>query len=112
MTGAEKISEATQNLADIKDKIQQKYDTVMGKIEKLQTKMEEIYKNTVGHSQQWVDEKVQLIKGEIERMMNDVKAWMDKQLQKAQEWLDGIKKEIEDFLKELIASMINALAGL
>ena len=111
MTGAEKIAEATQTLGDIKANIQEKYDKVMGKIDGYMKQIDETIANAQKQSQQWVDKKVAKLKAKIQELTDKITAWLNKKLEQAQAWLDNVKKEIEDFIKELLMSMILAIAG-
>lgn len=111
MTGPEKISEAIQTLADIKANIQNKYDIVMGKIDKYIKEIDETIANAQNHSKEWVNKKVNKLKEKVNELTNNITAWMEQKLKDAQAWLDNVKKEIEDFIKELLTSMVLAIAG-
>lgn len=111
MTGPEKIKEATETVNDIKQTIQEKYDKVMGKIAEYQSEIQRVLSEASYHSQKWINDKIGTIKSKIEKLTNDAKKWMEEQLQKAQNWLAEVQKDIENFIKELLASMILAIAG-
>ena len=68
MTGTEKIVEIGIQLAEIKQKIQEKYDKVMGKVSELQQKLielEEAVANGIAQSLQWIEKQKQKIKTKI-----------------------------------------------
>ena len=111
MTGADKISEAMQTLADIKANIQEKYDKIMGKIDKYLAQIDEVIANAQNQSKEWVDKKVEKLKEKIKDLTDKITAWMEQKLKDAQAWLDNIKKEIEEFVAELLLSMVKAIAG-
>lgn len=110
MTGAEKISEATKTLSDIKKNIQEKYDRVIGRIDKYTKEIDETIADKT-KSDQAKDKKIAKLKQKIKDLTNDINAWLEQKLKDAQVWLDNIKKEIEDFIKELLMSMVLAIAG-
>lgn len=111
MTGPEKIAEAMQTLADIKANIQKKYDDIMGKVNKYMKEIDETIANAQNQSKEWVDKKVNKLKEKVKDLTDKITAWMKQKLKDAQAWLDNIKKEIEDFIKELLMSMVLAIAG-
>lgn len=111
MTGADKISEAMQTLADIKANIQEKYDKIMGKIDEYLVQIDEVIANAQNQSKEWVDKKVEKLKEKIKDLTDKITAWMEQKLKDAQAWLDNIKKEIEEFVAELLLSMVKAIAG-
>lgn len=111
MTGPEKIAEATKTVNDIKTRIQDKYDRIMGKIETYQQDLRQLALEADKHSKQWINEKTAKIKSKIEKLKSDVEEWLQTKMKEAQDWLAEVQKEIQDFIKELLASMILALAG-
>ena len=111
MTGADKISEAMQTLADIKANIQEKYDKIMGKIDAYLVQIDEVIANAQNQSKEWVDKKVEKLKEKIKDLTDRITAWMEQKLKDAQAWLDNIKAEIEEFVAELLLSMVKAIAG-
>lgn len=111
MTGADKISEAMQTLAEIKANIQEKYDKVMNRIDEYLSQIDEVIINAHNQSKEYIDKKVAKLKGKINDLTNKITAWMEQKLKEAQAWLDNIKAEIEEFVAELLLSMVNAIAG-
>lgn len=111
MTGADKISEAMQTLAEIKANIQEKYDKVMNRIDEYLSQIDEVIINAQNQSKEYIDKKVAKLKGKINDLTNKITAWMEQKLKEAQAWLDNIKAEIEEFVAELLLSMVNAIAG-
>ena len=111
MTGPEKIAEATKTLNDIKKNIQEKYDGVMGKIDKYTKEIDETIANKQNQSKEWVDKKVDRLKKKIRELTQKITEWLERKLNDAQAWLDNVKKDIEDFIKELLMSMVLAIAG-
>ena len=109
MTGAEKIADIMKQVNDIKAKIQEKYDRVMAKVDLIQQEILKLEEN-VNNSIMWVEAQKAKLEAKMKKLMQDIQDWMNLQLQKAQEWLDGVKKEIEDFILELALSMLKALA--
>lgn len=112
MTGAEKIVEATKIVNDIKQTIQKKYDKVMSKIAEYQSEIQRVLSEASYHSQKWINDKIETIKSKIEKLTNDAKKWMEEQLQKAQNWLTEVQNDIEEFIKDLLISMVLAIAGI
>lgn len=111
MTGQEKIAEAMQTLADIKANIQKKYDDVIVRIDGYLKQIDETIANERNQSKEWVDKKVTDLKKKVQDLTDTITAWMEQKLKDAQAWLDNIKKEIEEFIAELLMSMVTAIAG-
>lgn len=111
MTGPEKIAEAMQTLADIKANIQKKYDDVVVRIDGYLKQIDETIANERNQSKEWVDKKVTDLKKKVQDLTDTITAWMEQKLKDAQAWLDNIKKEIEEFIAELLMSMVTAIAG-
>ena len=112
MTGEEKLVEATNTVADIKAKIQEKYDRVMVKIKKIQDKIAELdraIKNAVANTIKWINDQKKKLMEKLEKLRRDLEKWLQDQLRKVQQWLDNVKKEIQEFIGRLILSMILAL---
>ena len=112
MNGAEKTARSVKDFNDIKQKIEEKYNKVMGKIAKYQQDIIDLYNNSVGRSVEWVNRKIQDLKDKINDLKEKAQKWLMKKLQEAQRWLDNVKKEIEDFLKDLLVSMIESLSNI
>ena len=111
MTGAEKIAEIGQQLAEIKKNIQEKYDKVMGKVEEFQEKLK-VIDTMVGQSKEWIDKQKKKIQKKIEELTTKIKTWLQTQFDKAQAWMDNIKNEITAFIAKLLTAPILALAGI
>ena len=112
MTGTEKIVEATKTVNDIKQTIQKKYDKTMEKIAFYQSEIQRVLSEASYHSQKWINDKIETIKSKIQELMNKVKKWMEEQLKKAQDWLTEVQNDIEEFIKDLLVSMVLAIAGI
>lgn len=112
MTGAEKIVEATKTVNDIKQTIQKKYDKTMEKIAFHQSEIQRVLSKASYHSQKWVNDKIETIKSKIQELMNKVKKWMEEQLKKAQDWFTEVQNDIEEFIKNLLVSMVLAITGI
>ena len=55
MTGQEKILEVIEQVNEIKNNIQKKYDKIMGKIAEYQEKLNEVIQNAQKNSEIWVE---------------------------------------------------------
>lgn len=111
MTQSEKIQNLTEDFQLIKSTIQEKYDKVMSKIMEYQEKIDTIITNAMNQTKQWVDKQIKKIKEKIKILTDKIKVWLEEQLRKAQEWMDNIKKEIEDFIAQLLLSIVEAMLG-
>ena len=105
--GAQKIVELTNTLADIKKNIQNKYDKVMGRIEDLQKKRDEI-ENTTNQSPNWIEKKKKSIQKKIDDLLVNLEDWLIQQSEKAQAWLDEVKADITNMIANLLLSMAKA----
>lgn len=108
MTGPEKIVEITNQVIEIKNNIQKKYDRVIGKINGLIEKQAKIVANAAAQSIYWVEKQKNKIQAKIDKLTQDIKDWLNKQLEKVQTWMNNVKKEITDFIKDLLMSPILA----
>lgn len=108
MTGPEKIVEITNQVIEIKNNIQKKYDRVIGKINELIETQAKIVANAAAQSIYWVEKQKNKIQGKIDKLTQDIKDWLNKQMEKVQTWMNNVKKEITDFIKDLLMSPILA----
>lgn len=111
MTQEEKLQKLTEDFQTIKSTIEEKYNKVMSKIQEYQEKIDIIITNAMNQTQQWIDKQINKIKGKIKTLTDKIKAWLEEQLRKAQEWMDNVKKEIEEFITQLLLSMVEAMLG-
>lgn len=112
MSGADKIIEAAETVATVKQKIQDKYDKIMGKILKLQKDLDNLANDIVNHTEAWIEEQRIKIQNKINKYRKTIEDWMKEQLRKIEEWLEEVKKEIEEFIQNLLKSMVMAIMGM
>lgn len=111
MTGQEKIQEVMNQLTEIKNNIQDKYDKIMGKVGELQEKLK-VIENAAGQSKQWIDKQKKKIQTKIDDLTKKITDWLKDQMEKAQKWMDGIKEQIMQMIADLLLTPVLALAGI
>lgn len=115
MTGQEKILEVMMQVAEIKQKIQDKYDKVMSRIVELHRKLAEFenqMNNPINHTLQWIEKQKQKIRSKIMELTQNITQWLNDQMAKAQNWMSGIKEEIMNYIAELLLAPVKALVGI
>lgn len=108
MTGPEKIQETTEQVVEMKNNIQKKYDGVIDKINGLIEKQAKIVANVAAQSIYWVEKQKNKIQAKIDKLTQGIKDWLNKQMERVQTWMNNVKKEIMDFIKDLLMSPILA----
>lgn len=108
MTGAEKIIEITNQVIEIKNNIQKKYDATVGKINALIEKQQMIIANTVAQSIYWVEKQKKKIQAKIDKLTQGINDWLKKQMDAVQAWMNKAKEEITNFIIELLMAPILA----
>lgn len=112
MTGQDKITEVIDQVTEIKNNIQKKYDKVLGKIAECQVQLDEVIKNAQKNSEIWVNKQKKKITKKINDFKKKIEDWLKDQLDKVQKWMDGVKQDLMDFIAELLKSKALALTGI
>ena len=94
MNQARAIQDYQKMINDINDK----YNSMMGKIREWQTELDNLQSQQPAKSKQWVEGKKKELADKINKGMSDAQKWMDDKLSAAQKWIDGVKKEAQDWL--------------
>lgn len=112
MTSEEKLAKAMEEFNTIKQTIQDKYDTVMGKIRGLQSKLTNLANEVDKHTQKWIQEQQDKIQTKINDLKDKIEKWIQTQMAKLQGWLEEVQNEIKAFLIDLAVSMLTAISGI
>lgn len=94
MNQARAIQDYQKMINDINDK----YNSMMGKIREWQTELDNLQSHQPAKSKQWVEGKKKELTDKINKGMSDAQKWLDDKLSAAQKWIDGVKKEAQDWL--------------
>ena len=112
MTDTEKLQDTADTLSTIKENIQTKYKTILGKIQEIRKDLDELDKKYPNNSEQFKEEMRKKLNDKIQKLENQLKEWVDKQSQKAQDWFDEQTDSIKKIIATKIKTMITALAGI
>lgn len=94
MNQARAIQDYQKMINDINDK----YNSMMGKIREWQGELDALQNQQPSKSKQWVEGKKKELTDKINKGMSDAQKWLDDKLSAAQKWIDEIKKEAQDWL--------------
>ena len=109
-SGAERISEVANTFNDIKKNIQDKYDKVAGRVEKLQKESDEL-DNANNQSPVWIEKQKKKIQSKIDTLLKNLENWLFDQLEKAQKWMDNMTKELTKIITDVLSAPLIAMMG-
>lgn len=91
-------TDAIRDYQNMINDINEKYGSMMKKIQEWQKELNDLQNEQPAKSKQWVEGKKKDLTDKINKGMSDAQKWLDDKLSAAQQWIDGVKKEAQDWL--------------